>query len=53
MEGVDHIHIVQIGRGGLVGQIDRVLQRQIPDGEGLILGVTRTDAPLVFVIQLA
>ena len=53
MEGVDHIHIVQIRRGGLISQIDRMSQRQIPDGEGLKLGVTGLDAPLVVMVQLA
>ena len=52
MEGVDHVHIVQVCGGGLVGQIDRVLQRNVPDGEGLELGVTGLDAALVFMVQL-
>ena len=52
MEGVDHVHIVQVGGGGLVGQIDRVLQGNVPDGEGLELGVTGLDAALVFMVQL-
>jgi len=53
VEGVDHVHVVQVRRGRLIGQVHRVLQRQVPDGEGLILGVARPDAPLVLVIQLA
>ena len=52
VEGVDHIHVVEVCRGGLVGQIHRVLQRQVPDGEGLVLGVARPDAPLMVVVQL-
>ena len=52
MEGVDHVHIVQIGGGGLIGQVHGVLQGEIPDGEGLKLGVTGHDAPLMVVIQL-
>ena len=38
---------------GLIGQIDRMLQRQIPDGEGLILGVAGLDAPAVLLVELA
>ena len=53
MEGVDHIHIVEVGSGGLIGQIHRVLQGQVPDGEGLILGVACPDAPLILMIELA
>ena len=53
MEGVDHVHIVQVRRGGLIGQVHRMLQGQVPDGEGLKLGVAGGDAPLVVVVQLA
>ena len=52
MEGVDHVHVVQIGGGRLVGQVHRVLQGQVPDGEGLELGVARHHAPLVLVVHL-
>lgn len=52
MERIDHVHVVQVGGGGLIGQVDRVLEGQIPDGEGLILGVTGLDAPLVFMVEL-
>ena len=34
VEGVDHVHIVEIRRGRLVGQVDRVLQGQPPPGRG-------------------
>jgi hypothetical protein len=53
MEGVDHVHVVEVGGGGLVGQVHRVLQRQVPDGEGLELGVARRDAALVLMVELA
>ena len=53
MEGVDHVHVVEVGGGGLVGQIHRMLQRQVPDGEGLIFGVACANAPLIFVVKLA
>ena len=52
MEGVDHVHVPQVGGGGLVGQVHRVLEGQIPDGEGLKFGVARLHAPLVLVVQL-
>ena len=53
MEGVDHIHIVQVGRGGLVGQVHRVLEGQVPDREGLKLGIAGLNAPLVLMVELA
>ena len=53
MEGVDHVHIVQVGGGGLIGQVDRVLQGNVPDGEGLEFGVAGHHTPLVLVVDLA
>ena len=53
MEGVDHVHVVEIGRRGLVGEVDRVLERQVPDREGLELGIAGLDAAPVLVIELA
>ena len=53
MEGVYHINVVKVGRGCLVGDIHGVLKRQIPHGEGLKLGITRLNAALVLLIQLA
>ena len=53
MIGVDHVHIVEIGCGGLIGQVHRMLQRQVPDGEGLKLGIAGVDAVEIFMIQLA
>ena len=52
MERVDHVDIVQIGGGGLVGQVDGMLEGQIPDGEGLKLGVARLDTALVLMVEL-
>ena len=53
VERVDHVHIVEVGGRRLVGEVDRVLERQVPDGEGLEFGVARGDAVLVLVIELA
>ena len=52
MEGVDHVHIREVGGCRLVGEVDRVGEGQIPDGEGLKLGVARLDAALVVVVEL-
>ena len=52
MERVDHVHVVQVGGSGLIREVDRVLEGNVPDGEGLKLGVTGLDAPLVLVVQL-
>ena len=53
VEGVDHVHVVEVSGSGLVRQIDRVLQGQVPDGERLVLGVASGDAPAVIVVELA
>ena len=52
MEGVNHVHVVEVGGGGLVGQVYRVVQGQVPDGERLKLGVAGLYPPLVLVVQL-
>ena len=38
--------------GGLVGDVDGVLEREVPDGEGFELGVSRAAAALVLVVEL-
>ena len=53
VERVDHVHVVQIGGGGLIGQVYRMLQGDVPDGEGLKLGVACHHAPAVLVVHLA
>ena len=52
MEGVNHINILQIRRSSLVGQVDGMLEGQIPDGEGFEFGITGLNAALIFMIQL-
>ena len=52
MEGVYHVHIVQIRRGCLVGNVYRMLERQVPYGECFELGIARADAPLVLMVKL-
>ena len=53
MVRVDHVHVVQVGGGGLVGEVHRVLQRQVPDGEGFKLGVAGSNAAVIVVVKLA
>ena len=53
MVRVDHVHIAQIRRGGFIGYVHRVFQRQVPDREGFELRVSGLDPPAVFLIQLA
>ena len=53
MERIDHIDVVEVGGGCLVGNVDRMLERQVPYREGLELGVTGLDAPLVLLVELA
>jgi len=52
VEGVDDVEVPDIGRGGLVGHVDGVPEREVPDREGLELGVARVDAPAVVVVEL-
>ena len=52
MEGIHHVDVAQVGGGGLVGHVDGMVQRQIPDGEGLELGVARLHSPELFVVDL-
>ena len=53
MEGVDHVDVVQVRRGGFVGDIHGVVQRQAPYREGLEFGVAGLDAALVLLVKLA
>lgn len=52
MEGIDGVRVVEVHRGRLVGDVHRVLQRQVPHGERLVLGVAGRDAALMLVVQL-
>ena len=52
VERVDHVDVVQVGGGGLIGEVDRVLQRDVPDGERLELRVTGVHSPLVLLVEL-
>ena len=53
VEGIDHVHIIQVGSSGFISQIYRVIDGKIPDGEGLELGIACGDATLMLVVQLA
>ena len=52
VERVDHVDVVQVGGGSLIGEVDRVLQRDVPDGERLELRVTGVHSPLVLLVEL-
>jgi hypothetical protein len=52
VEGVNHIDIVEVGRSCLIGDVDRMLQRERPYGESLELGIASLDAALVLVVKL-
>ena len=53
MEGVDHVHVVEICGCGLVRNVYRVLEGKVPDGEGLKLGVSGLDAAFHLLVELA
>ena len=52
MEGVDHVDVVEVSGCCLVGDVDRVVQRQVPDRERLPLRVAGANATLVVVVEL-
>ena len=52
VERIDDIGVVEVSRGGLVGNIDRMRQRKIPNREGLELGIAGGGTVLMLVIQL-
>ena len=52
VEVVDDVGVVEVHRGCLVGQVHRVVERQVPDGEGLKLGVARLHAAQILVVDL-
>ena len=53
MEGVNHIHVIEVSRGGLVGDVHGMAQGEVPHGERLELGIAGLHAPLVLVVELA
>ena len=52
MEGIDLVDVIEIGRGGFVGEIDRVIQREIPHRERLEFCITGPDSAPMLVIEL-
>ena len=52
MERVDRVRIVQIDRGGLVGDVHGMLQRQVPNGERLVFRIAGLNATLVLMVEL-
>ena len=53
MEGVYHVHIVEVGGGRLVGEVYRVLEGNVPDREGLELCIACVYSALVLMVKLA
>ena len=52
MERVYHVHVIQIGRGSLICNVYRMVEREVPDGESLELGITGLDAVFLLLIEL-
>ena len=52
MEGVDHIDIVQVSSRSLVSEVYRMLQREVPDREGLVFRIAGADAALEIMVEL-
>ena len=52
MEGIDDVRIVQINGRGLIGDVDRMVQGQVPHRERLELGVAGLHPVLMLVIEL-
>jgi len=53
MERVNHVHIVKVGRGCLIGYVYGMVQGQVPDGECLELGVTGFHSVFLLLVKLA
>ena len=52
VERIDDIGVVEVSRCCLIGDVDRMRQRKIPDREGLKLGIAGGGTVLMLVIQL-
>ena len=52
MKGVYHIEVPNISRSGLIGDIYRMFEREIPYGEGFELGISRLQTHFVIMIKL-
>ena len=52
MEGVDHVDIIEVRGGSLIGEVDRVAERQVPDREGLEFRIAGFNATAVLMIEL-
>ena len=53
VERVDHVDVVEVGRRRLVCDVDGMLEREVPDGESLELGIAGMYAPFVLAVELA
>ena len=51
MERVDHVDVIEIGRCCFICQVDRMLQRQIPDRECFKFSVAGLNAAFMFMIE--
>ena len=52
MEGVDHVDVLQVYRCRFIGNVDRMLERNVPDRESLELRVSGFASTDILVIQL-
>ena len=52
MEGVNHVDVTQVSRCRLISDVDRMLQRQIPDREGFKLRIAYLASLLIFMVKL-
>ena len=52
VEVVNHVDVIQVNSGRFVGDVHGVVQRKIPDREGLKLRVSRGHSALVIVVEL-
>ena len=52
MEGVNHVDIIKVSCGSLVGQIDWMMKGKIPNWEGFKFSVARLDAIDLVVVHI-
>ena len=52
MEGVYHVHVVEVGRSSLIGDIHGVTERKVPYREGLEFGIACIYSPFMLMVEL-
>ena len=49
---VNHVNVFKVSGSGLISEVDRMLEREVPNWEAFVFGVASTDSTFVVVIEL-